>query len=120
MLLPGEDLQVSGCHTWLRDFQCVAGRCSVCFGTGTGIAAAKGAYIGFCDADDLWLPEKLELHIRHLQENPDVGISFAGSSLIDRDGKFVGMPFDEDNQYDLSEDRAKSWIEQCKSEGLTV
>jgi len=37
-----------------------------------------------------------------------------------RDGKFVGMPFDEDNQYDLSEDRAKSWIEQCKSEGLTV
>merc|ERR1719395_151655 len=24
---------------------------------------------------------------------------------------------DEDNQYDLSEDRAKSWIEQCKSEG---
>lgn len=57
----------------------------------TGIAAAKGAYIGFCDADDLWLPEKLELHIRHLQENPDVGISFAGSSLIDRDGKFVGI-----------------------------
>jgi flavodoxin len=29
-----------------------------------------------------------------------------------RDGKFVGMPFDEDNQYDLSDDRAKSWIEQ--------
>ncbi|MBB4120634.1 glycosyltransferase family 2 protein [Martelella radicis] len=57
----------------------------------TGIAAAKGAYIGFCDADDLWLPEKLELHIRHLRENPDVGISFAGSSLIDRDGKSVGI-----------------------------
>jgi len=37
-----------------------------------------------------------------------------------RDGKFVGMPFDEDNQYDLSEGRAKAWIEQCKSEGLAV
>jgi flavodoxin I len=36
------------------------------------------------------------------------------------DGKFVGMPFDEDNQYDMSEDRAKSWIEQCKGEGLAV
>merc|ERR1719327_1965503 len=35
-----------------------------------------------------------------------------------RDGKFVGMPFDEDNQYDMSEDRAKSWVEQLKSEGM--
>ncbi|WP_210245178.1 glycosyltransferase family 2 protein [Martelella alba] len=57
----------------------------------TGIAAARGVYIGFCDADDLWLPEKLELHIRHLEENPDVGISFSGSSLIDCDGKAVGI-----------------------------
>ena len=57
----------------------------------TGIAAAKGVYIGFCDADDLWLPEKLELHIRHLEDNPDVGISFSGSSLIDRSGKEIGI-----------------------------
>merc|ERR1711907_797539 len=35
-----------------------------------------------------------------------------------RDGKFVGMPFDEDNQYDMSEERAKSWVEQIKGEGI--
>ncbi|WP_176084634.1 glycosyltransferase family 2 protein [Martelella sp. HB161492] len=57
----------------------------------TGIAAARGAYVGFCDADDLWLPEKLELHIRHLQDRPDVGISFSGSRMIDRNGKPVGL-----------------------------
>ncbi|WP_174801301.1 glycosyltransferase family 2 protein [Martelella limonii] len=57
----------------------------------TGIALAKGKYIGFCDADDLWLPEKLELHIRHLEQNLDVGISFSGSSLIDRRGEPVGI-----------------------------
>lgn len=37
-----------------------------------------------------------------------------------RDGKFVGMPFDEDNQYDMSEDRAKSWVDQLKGEGMSL
>merc|ERR1712072_600835 len=35
-----------------------------------------------------------------------------------RDGKFCGLMCDEDNQYDLSEDRAKAWVEQLKSEGF--
>ena len=33
------------------------------------------------------------------------------------DDKFVGCMFDEDNQYDLSEDRATSWVAQLKEEG---
>lgn len=40
------------------------------------------------------------------------------SSKAERDGKFIGQMFDEDNQYDQSEDRAKAWIEQLKSEGF--
>ena len=40
------------------------------------------------------------------------------SSKAERDGKFIGQMFDEDNQYDLSEDRAKAWVEQLKSEGF--
>ncbi|MGH2341546.1 glycosyltransferase family 2 protein [Segnochrobactraceae bacterium EtOH-i3] len=53
----------------------------------TGIFHARGDFIGFCDADDLWMPEKLELHIAHLRARPDVGISFAGSSMIDAAGR---------------------------------
>lgn len=33
-------------------------------------------------------------------------------------GKFCGVMFDEDNQYELSVDRAKSWVEQLKTEGF--
>lgn len=33
-------------------------------------------------------------------------------------GKFCGLMFDEDNQYDLSEDRAKVWVGQLKDEGF--
>ncbi|MGC1494330.1 MAG: glycosyltransferase [Sulfitobacter sp.] len=57
----------------------------------TGIAAARGLYIGFCDADDLWVPEKLERHVAHLRSAPHVGISYSGSALIDDDGASFGM-----------------------------
>ena len=32
------------------------------------------------------------------------------------DGKFVGLPLDEDNQSDLTDERIKAWIEQIKAE----
>ena len=34
------------------------------------------------------------------------------------DGKFCGLMCDEDNQYDLSEERAKKWVAQLKAEGF--
>ena len=39
-------------------------------------------------------------------------------SKAERDGKFVGLMCDEDNQYDESEERAKKWVEQLKTEGF--
>ncbi|WP_223423684.1 glycosyltransferase family 2 protein [Tateyamaria pelophila] len=56
----------------------------------TGIAAATGHYVGFCDADDLWEPEKLGVHVRHLKQNPSVGVSYSGSALIDDHGNLLG------------------------------
>mmetsp|Transcript_12134 Transcript_12134/g.18319 ORF Transcript_12134/g.18319 Transcript_12134/m.18319 type:complete len:205 (-) Transcript_12134:365-979(-) len=40
------------------------------------------------------------------------------SSKAERDGKFIGLMCDEDNQDDMSEDRAKAWVEQLKGEGF--
>ena len=47
----------------------------------TGIFESRGRYIGFCDADDLWAPEKLARHVAHLEAEPEVGISFSGLGL---------------------------------------
>lgn len=57
----------------------------------TGIAAARGEYIGFCDADDLWAPKKLARHVAHLNQAPHVGISYSGSALMDDNAAPLGM-----------------------------
>jgi len=33
-------------------------------------------------------------------------------------GKFVGLPCDEDNQPDMSEERVKAWVAQLRGEGM--
>lgn len=56
----------------------------------SGIAAATGAIVGFCDADDLWRPGKLGAHAAHLNAAPQVGLSYSGSALIDAAGRPTG------------------------------
>ena len=48
----------------------------VAFSVNEGIQLASQPWIGFIDADDLWMPNKLELQYRYLSENPEVQILF--------------------------------------------
>ncbi len=57
----------------------------------TGIRHAKGEYLTLLDADDLWLPEKLEKHVLHLDNSPHVGVSFSRSAFIDDNGEPLGI-----------------------------
>ncbi|WP_299307716.1 glycosyltransferase family A protein [uncultured Croceicoccus sp.] len=55
----------------------------------TGIANARAPYVALLDSDDRWNREKLMLHYIHLEANPDVGVSFSGSRLIDCNGNVL-------------------------------
>lgn len=46
---------------------------------------------------------------------PTDGYEFDESKAI-RDDKFVGLPIDQDNQDDLTEERIEKWVEQLKGE----
>lgn len=50
----------------------------------TGIAAASGRYLAFCDADDLWLPQKLERQI-DLAARTGAGLVYSAYCRVDAD-----------------------------------
>ena len=52
----------------------------------TGILAAKGEFICFLDADDLWIPEKLAIQLEFMDRNPHVGLVFSDEDEFDDQG----------------------------------
>jgi glycosyltransferase involved in cell wall biosynthesis len=56
-----------------------------------GIQKSCGHYIAFLDADDIWLPEKLALQQRYLEENPRYGLIHSNTWITENN--FELYPF---------------------------
>lgn len=54
-----------------------------------GIKQAKGDYIAFLDADDLWTKDKLEKQLAILEANPEAGVAYSRTSYIDEQGNLL-------------------------------
>lgn len=73
--------------------------------TNAGLAAARnagilnsiGEFIGFLDADDIWMPEKAELQVRAMLHDPEIGISFSHSAYITEEGHRTGTVLSAEN-----------------------
>ncbi|MGK7957032.1 MAG: glycosyltransferase family 2 protein [Crocosphaera sp.] len=61
----------------------------------TGIENAKGDYLAFLDADDLWEPTKIEKQVKVLDNNPEAGLVYTDVAIIDSDGIATGRIFKE-------------------------
>jgi teichuronic acid biosynthesis glycosyltransferase TuaG len=58
-----------------------------------GIRAATGEFLGFCDADDIWKPDKLKRQIALLVDNPSCDVTYSDSEIIDESGHPTGDRF---------------------------
>lgn len=54
------------------------------------ITEAKGEWVTFLDADDMWLKEKLELVSNAINEHPEITFIYTWAAVIDMAGKRVG------------------------------
>ena len=58
-----------------------------------GRLVARGEYIQYLDSDDLLLPNKFEDQVQLLQANPDCGVAYGYTRLIDEDRNVLEQPF---------------------------
>lgn len=52
-----------------------------------GISRARGEFIAFLDADDLWTSDKLELQLAALQQHPEAGVAYSWTHFMDEQGE---------------------------------
>ena len=57
----------------------------------TGLLAARGAYVGFLDSDDTWFPEKAERHLKVMDQDPSLGLTFSYSAYLQQSGAPTGQ-----------------------------
>lgn len=54
-----------------------------------GINSAKGKYIAFLDADDVWMPKKLEKQVALMEANEEIGLCYAATQKVDEELNYL-------------------------------
>ncbi|MDP5337298.1 MAG: glycosyltransferase [Nodularia sp. (in: cyanobacteria)] len=52
-----------------------------------GLHHAIGEFVSFLDADDIWTPDKLQVQLQALQNNPDAQVAYSWTDYINENGE---------------------------------
>lgn len=64
-----------------------------------GIALAEGELLTLLDQDDLWVPEKLSMQVRYMDEHPEVGLLHTRVGFVDAQSRAM--------------DQVAGWVSEC-------
>jgi glycosyltransferase involved in cell wall biosynthesis len=59
------------------------------------LRVAQGKFIGFCDADDIWEPDKLRVQVNLLQNQPEFDVVYCDTIIVDENGLPTEQRFSE-------------------------
>lgn len=97
-LLITDDCSTDGTWTLLKEYVKRDGRIKIFrldVNSGAGVARnnsikhAKGQYIAFCDSDDQWKPNKLEVQLSFMEKN-NCALSYSSYSIVSEKGTEIG------------------------------
>jgi len=54
-----------------------------------GVALARGEFVAFLDADDVWMPEKLAHQVQALERMSTAGAAYSWTAFIDEQGRYM-------------------------------
>jgi glycosyltransferase involved in cell wall biosynthesis len=61
----------------------------------SALSVARSEYVAFCDADDIWLPEKLAKQIEALRENSEAAVAYSDALIVNSGGEKTGASFSD-------------------------
>jgi glycosyltransferase involved in cell wall biosynthesis len=59
------------------------------------IRISRGAYLAFCDADDVWMPNKLARQLEVLEKHPEHDVAYSDAAIINETGIETGAHFSD-------------------------
>lgn len=71
----------------------------------TGIRAATGEFIAFCDDDDEWLPAKVSAQVRMIRAHPQAAVVATAITIVTHEGSLTRIPPERSTQRDLVRSR---------------
>jgi len=83
-----------------------------------GIRRAKGQYLSFLDADDLWSRDKLEKQLAALKADPQAGVAYSFVTYMYENGQRFSRGFRKHYSGDVLRQLCIRFFLQCGSNGM--